>query len=238
MFRMEELQWVVTIGRCKAITMYSFCIASKQYHLACLKRIFGYFRANTDGCIRFRVGLPDYSHLKQKNHDWMSTVHRNVKEADLGDIPRPLRPTILTTTNKDASLLQDLTTRSSARRILHFLNQTLIERFSKRQDTSEVATYGSNFIAAWKATDPIINLKTMLRYIGGTILHKFNMFGDNQAVIRLPTFFELPLHKRHNILACHHVRKAVALKMLQLKFVKSCDNATNILSNNVPNSQA
>ena len=103
---------------------------------------------------------------------------------------------------------------------------------------SRQATYGSEFIAAWIATDQIIDLRTTLRYLGVKILDELFMFGDNQAVITSSTLPELPLNKRHNILSYHQVRKAVALKMLQFKFVKSCDNAANILSKNVPGPQA
>ena len=43
--------------------------------------------------------------------------------------------------------------------ILHLLNKTPIDWFSKRQTTVEMATYGSEFIAARIAVEQIIALR-------------------------------------------------------------------------------
>ena len=80
--------------------------------------------------------------------------------------------------------------------------------------------------------DQIIHVKTTLRYLGVMFLDELFLFGENQAVITFSTLLQLPLKKTHNILSYHQVHKAIALKMLPFKFVKSCDNFTNILSTN------
>ena len=168
----------------------------------------------------------------------MNTVYGNVTEAVSGDIAKPIGPTFTTTTYEYANLLHDLITGRSATGILPFLNETPIEWYSKRQKTVKTATYGSEFIAAWIATNQITDLRTTLCYLGVKILDKSIMFGDNQAVITSSTLPELPLNKRHNILSYHQVREAVALKMLYFKFVKSCDNTADILSKKVAGPQA
>ena len=242
MSMIKKLQWAVTIGRfdvhAAVMMMYLLCIASKQGHLACLKRIYGNLRANPDGHLRFKTRSPDYSHLKRDDHDWINTVYVNVKEVVPEDIPKPVEPTVRTTPYEDANILDDLITGRSATRILHFLNGTDIKWYSKRQKIDETATYGLEFIAAWIEMDQIIDLRTTLCYLGVKISDESFMFGENQAVITLSNLPELPLNKRHNILSYHQVHKSVASKMLQFKFVKSCDNATNILSKNVPALQA
>ena len=65
--------------------------------------------------------------------------------------------------------------------VLHLINGTPIDWFSKRQDTLETATYGSEFVAARIATGQIIDLRSTLRYLGVPIKGKAYMFGDNQS---------------------------------------------------------
>jgi hypothetical protein len=53
----------------------------------------------------------------------------------------------------DANLYHDLLTGRSVTGILHLLNQTFIDWFSRRQATAETATFGSKFTAARIAVD-------------------------------------------------------------------------------------
>ena len=69
------------------------------------------------------------------------------------------------------------------RLLLHFLNQTPIDAYTKRQSTVETATYGSEFVAARTAVDQIIDNRTTLRYLGVPIRDKIYMFGDNRSVV-------------------------------------------------------
>jgi hypothetical protein len=47
--------------------------------------------------------------------------------------------------------------------ILHLINQTPFEFFSKRQATVKTATYGSEFVAARIAVEQIIDVRTTMR---------------------------------------------------------------------------
>ena len=69
-------------------------------------------------------------------------------EEDTGDHPKPLGKPVRTKTFKDANLMHDLITGRSASGIFHMVNQTPVVWFSKRQNTVETATYGSEFVAA------------------------------------------------------------------------------------------
>ena len=55
--------------------------------------------------------------------------------------------------------------------------------FSKRQVTGETGTYGSEFVAAKTATEQIMDLTNILRYVGVPIMNKAYMFGDNKSVV-------------------------------------------------------
>ena len=83
----------------------------------------------------------------------------------------------------DANLHHDLATGKTVTAVLHFLNQTPIDAYTKRQSTVETATYGSDFVAARTAVDQIIDIHTTLRYLGVPIRDNCYMFGDNRSVV-------------------------------------------------------
>jgi hypothetical protein len=121
-------------------------------------------------------------------------------------MPAPRGNLVRTTTFEDANLMHDLTTG-----ILHLVNQTPVAWFSKRQKTVETATYGSEFVAAKIATEQIMDLRYTLRMMGVPLDGKAYMFGDNpQSVITSGTIPHSSLNKRHNALAYHRVREAIA----------------------------
>ena len=116
--------------------------------------------------IRYRTKKPDYSHLPILNYDWTRTVKGNVKEEIPKDIPEPLGKRVIATSFIDANLLYDIATGKSVTAILHFVNTTPTDWFSKRQATVETATYGSEFVAAKPAPEQITNLRNTLRDLG------------------------------------------------------------------------
>ena len=61
------------------------------------------------------------------------------------------------TTYVDANLYIDMITGRSVTGILHLINGTPFEWYSKKQSTVETATYGSEFVAAHIAIDQIID---------------------------------------------------------------------------------
>ena len=87
--------------------------------------------------------------------------------------------------------------------ILHFLNQTPIDWCSKKQNTVETATYGSEFVAARTATDQILDLRYTLRYLGVPIKGKQHLFGDSESVVKSSSIPASVLKKRHCALSFH-----------------------------------
>jgi hypothetical protein len=77
----------------------------------------------------------------------------------------------------DANLMHDVTTGNSVTGILHLINKTSLDWYSKKQATVETATYGSEFVAAIICVEQIIDL--VLRCLGVPVREKNYMFGDN-----------------------------------------------------------
>jgi hypothetical protein len=146
-------------------------------------------------------------------------------------MPEPLGCEVITITYKDANLYHDMLTGRAVTGVLHMINGTPIDWYSKRQDTVKTATYGSEFVAARIATAQIIDLLTTLRYLGVPIKGKAYMFGDNQSVI---TSSMLPhskkLSKRHNALSYHRVREAIAAKIINFVHIFGVNNPADVLS--------
>jgi hypothetical protein len=228
------LQWVTSLGRFDVLTpvmtMAKFRAGPRQGHINRLKRIYGYLKKFKHGAIRVRTGLPNYSHLKQVDYDWMYSVYGEVRENIPYDMPEPLGNKVITTTYKDANLYHDLLTGRAVTGILHLLNGTPVDWFSKRQDTVETATYGSEFVAARIATEQIIDLRTTLRYLGVPVEGRAYMFGDNESVITSSTIPHSSLSKRHNALSYHRVREAIAAGILWFYHIGGKSNPADVLS--------
>jgi hypothetical protein len=115
--------------------------------------------------------------------DWLYSVYGNKHEEIPHNIPEPLGKSVVTTHYGDANLHFDLVTGRVVTGVLHFLNETLSDWYSKCQATVETATYGSEFVAARIATDQIIDIRTTLRYLGVPIDGTSHLFVDNASVI-------------------------------------------------------
>ena len=103
--------------------------------------------------------------------------------------------------------------------VIHFLNQTPVEWFTKKQPTVETATYGSEFIAAKTAVQQIVGLRTTLRYLGVPVEGLSHLFGDNGSVVTSGSVPHLPLKKRHLALAYHFTREAIAAGIVDFRFI-------------------
>ena len=130
------LQWSVSIGRFDIITavmtMSSFRAMPRLGHMDHAKRICGYLAKMKEGVIRIRIGEPDYSGLPDQEFDWERSVYGNVSEMLPSDAPKPLGKYVTLTHYYDANLFHDIVTRRSVTGVLHLLNKTPIDWYSKK----------------------------------------------------------------------------------------------------------
>jgi len=173
---------------------------------------------------------PDYSALPDQDFDWMHTVYGELSEILPSDAPEPLGKYVSLTHYVDANVMHDITTLKSVTGILHLLNQTPINWYSKKQATVETAFYGSEFVAAQTCIEQIVDLQCTLCYLGVPIHHKSYMFGDNKTVVDSSTIPHSKLHKRHTILSFHHVHEAIASGMVAFYYLPGTINPADILS--------
>jgi hypothetical protein len=60
------------------------------------------------------------------------------------------------------------------------------------------------------------------------------MYGDNMAVVLNTTVPSSQLKKKHNAIAYHWVREAIAARMIALSHIPSTDNIADILTKPLP----
>ena len=228
------LQWVITIGRfdimTAVMTLSGFRAAPRKGHLDRVKRIYGYLSKMRSAAIRIRIDEPDYSDLPNFEYDWSKSVYGDVEEIIPKDAPDPLGRHVTLTHYVDANLMHDLITGRSVTGILHLVNKTPIDWYSKKQATVETATYGSEFVASRTCVEQVIDLRNTLRYLGVPIREKSYMFGDNQSVVNSSTQVHAKLHKRHTMLSFHRVREAIASGFIAFHFIPGQTNPADILS--------
>ena len=116
------------------------------------------------------------------------------------DAPIPLGKPVITTHYVDANLDHDILTGRSLKGIMHFVNQTIIDWYSKKQPTEETATYGYEFVAARTCVEQIIDLRNLLRYLGVPVISHGYIFGDNESVVGSSIQSHAKLYKSHNAL--------------------------------------
>ena len=153
-----------------------------------------------------------------------------MKEELPNDAPEPLGNHVTTTHYVDANLFHDILTGRSVTGILHLINKTPIDWFSKKHATVETATYESEFVTARTCTEQIKELRMTLRYLGVPIRDKRYMFGDNESVVNSAGAPQAKLHKRHVFLSFHRVREAIAAGVMTFRYIQGKDNPTDILT--------
>jgi hypothetical protein len=229
-----SLQWAISIGRIdittSVMTMSSFRAEPRQGHLDRAKRIVGYLCRFPKAKIRFRTHEPDFSDLPIPMYDWSDTIYGTTPSEVPTDIPTPLGRYVVTVSYVDANLMHDQMTGRSVTGILHFLNATPIDWYSKKMATVETSTYGAEFGSARTCIEQLDALRIVLMYLGVPIRSKSYMFGDNESVVNSSMNPTAQLHKRHNALSFHKVREGIACGTYLFYHIQGENNPADILS--------
>lgn len=125
-------------------------------------------------------------------------------------------------------------TRRSHTGVIIYVNRAPILWFSKRQNTVETSTFGSEFVAMRIATEMIEGLRYKLRMMGVPIDGPTTVFCDNQSVVHNTTKPESTLKKKHNAIAYHRVREAAASGTIIVAKVDSKENLSDLLTKSLP----
>ena len=100
--------------------------------------------------------------------------------------------------------------------IIIFVNNAPILWYSKKQNTVESSSFGSEFVALRTACDMIVTLRNKLRMFGVPVDGPADVFCDNSGVVKNSSQPESVLHKRHNAINYHCIREAVAAGIMRV----------------------
>lgn len=161
-------------------------------------------------------------------------------------MPKPRGKHVVITCYCDADHASNRLTRRSHTGILIFVNKSPITFYSKRQNTVESSSFGSEFIAMRIAVDLIEALRYKLRMFGVPLSEDKDkpddplpaiIFGDNQSVITNMQQAMSKLNKKHNEIAFHRVREAVAAGWIRTAKVLTTENLADVLTKSLPAEQ-
>jgi hypothetical protein len=130
----------------------------------------------------------------------------------------------------DADHAHDLVSRRSITGILVMLNYTAIRWISKRQKTVETSTYGSELVASRVTTELILEIKYMLRTLGVALDGLVSMLGDIMSVVLNTTVPSSVLKKKHDAIAYHREREAIASRIMRFAYIKSEENVSDVFT--------
>ena len=150
-------------------------------------------------------------------------------------MPVPKGKSATTTCYVDADHAHDLVTRRSVTGAILFVNSMPTKWISKRQKTVETSTYGSELVAARIATEAIIEMRYKLRMLGVPVHGPTVMLGDNMSVVLNTTIPSSQLKKKHNAIAYHRVREAIAGKIIKFAHIPGTENVADIMTKPLTN---
>jgi hypothetical protein len=224
------LRWAIELGRLDIYVELSQLsqhqALPRRGHLEAIYHIFAYLKKHENGArIVFDPKTPQIDERVFKSKaDWRD-FYGDVIEELPPNMPEPKGQPVVVSCFVDANHAGNVITRRSHTGILIYVQNAPIIWFSKRQNTVESSSFGSEFVALRAAKDMVVALRYKLRMFGVPIDGPANVFCDNNGVVKNTTIPESVLAKKHNAINYHAIREAVAAKILR---VGKEDGMTNL----------
>jgi hypothetical protein len=222
------LRWAVELGRIDILTevsmLSSHLALPRSGHLEQVYHIFGYLKQTPKKTLAFDPREPDVSEDRFQPCEWRD-FYRGAEEKIPDELPKPKGNPVSIHCFVDADHAGDKLNRRSQTGILIFINRAPIIWYSKRQNTVETSTFSSEFIAMKTAVEQIEAMRYKLRMFGVPLQGPANVYCDNEAVCRNTRAPESTLKKKHNAVAYHRCREAVASGTIR---VAKEDTKTNL----------
>jgi hypothetical protein len=186
----------------------------REGHLEQCFYIFAYLDSHKNSTLVFNAAYRKIDEARFAISDW-SQFYPDTAKAVPTNIPRPRGKIVIVTVYCDADHAGCLVNRRSHFGILIFVNGALVLWYSKRQNTVESSTFGSEFVAMRIAVEQVEGLRNKLWMMGIPIDGPANLFCDNQSVFKNCASLESTLKKKHIAIAYHKTREAQASKRIR-----------------------
>ena len=101
---------------------------------------------------------------------------------------------------------------------------------SKKKNTVEISTFGSETTALINATKLLIALKHKLRSFGIPIDGKANICCDNDTEVKTTSSADATLKKKYYSVVYHRIRESVSASITIILYESTSTNLANILT--------
>jgi hypothetical protein len=235
------LRWAIELGRIDIITEVS-CLsqhlcAPRVGHLDAAYRIFRYLQRCIDknpGRIAFdpqiSSGKDDLQSCSTEMLEQWREFYPDAREHVPKNMPEPMGNVVRTSVYVDANHAGNLANRRSHTGVLLYVNNALISWYSKRQNTVEASSFGSEFVALRIATEMVEALRYKLRMFGVPIEGPTEVYCDNKSVVTNVSVPTSVLNKRHNAICYHRVREAQAAGYIDVMWIGTHHNLADLLT--------
>lgn len=225
------LRWAVELGRidiaCEVSMLAAFTAAPRVGHFKAMMHVFSYLRQHERSKLVF-----DDSYIEVDDElevDWHQ-FYPDAKEELPGNMPEPRGRPVQMTCFVDADHAGDLQTRRSRTGVLLYLNKSPIVWYSKKQNTIETSTFGSEFVALKQGIEIIKGLRYKLRMLGIPLDGHAHIRVDNMSVVHNASRPESALKKKSNAIAYHFVRENMSAGIGKVAYEPTGTNKADILT--------
>jgi hypothetical protein len=231
------LRWAIELGRIDILTevamLSQYQASPRTGHLEALYWIVNYLSRFPMQRLILNHTRPNIDESVFQTGDW-TDFYGDILEEDPPNMPIPLGESVIMSCFVDADHAGNKITRRSHTGIVILLNNAPVIVFSKRQNTCESSTYGSELVAMRIARDQISALRIKLKCFGIPIDGPTNLFCDNNAVVKNVSLPESTLSKKHNAINFHIIRESVAAKIIRVGKEDTTTNIADVFTKLVP----
>ena len=241
------LRWIIELGRVDILTEVSilsrYLASPRSGHLHQAMHVFHYLESHNRSKIALNPTHIDWSEENEPGNCYdtpsaraqlMKELYPEASEEIPPNMPEPLGKPVQINAFFDADHAGDRVTRRSQSGIIIFLGLAPIIWYSKRQNSVEVSSFGSEFVAMRIGVEMVKALRYKLRMFGIPIEGSANVFCDHQSVVTNVSTPESVLRRKHNSIAYHFCREAIASKMIVVRKVLSEHNIADLFTKCLP----
>ena len=216
------LRWAVELGRLdiyiEVALLSQYLACPREGHLEALYHIFAYLRMRPVTKLVLdptTVSLDEDAFHNPDIGTWRE-FYGDVEELMPAGAPEPRGKSVHIACFVDSDHAGNKVTRRSHTGIIIFVQNSPIIWYSKKQNTVESSSFGSEFVAMRTARDLIVALRYKLRMFGVPLNGPADVMCDNAGVVKNTSIPESTLSKRHNAINYHVIRESVAAGIMRV----------------------
>ena len=235
------LRWSIELGRIDIMTEVS-CLSQhlcspREGHLLAVYKIFRYLQKNISRILGRIVYDGKYYPCDEKyfmdsvvDLDKWKDFYPEAAEALPGKCIEPLGNPAYVKAFVDANHAGNMANRRSHTGLLIYVNNAPIIWYSKRQNTVETSSFGSEYVALRICVEMIEALRYKLRCFVIPVMGPADVLCDNKSVTTNSSVPTSVLNKRHNAICYHRVREAQAAGTIRVGWIPGEHNLADLFT--------